>query len=92
MATITTSWSFGVSSNHHHHQPVSHIPFAGYPRDVCVDLGGYVYVSHFYDDYDEGVEVVEVREPRMNFSLLQTLGGWRGSAPGQFYEPAGLCG
>ena len=80
---------WGVSSNHHHHQPISHIPVANYARGVCVDLAGYVYVS--CGDLFGGVQVVEVRDPRMNFSLLQTLGGEKGAGPGQFDCPTGLC-
>ena len=57
-------------------------------RGVCVDLAGYVYVS--CGAYGGG-NVVEVRDPRMNFSLLQTLGGEQGAGPGQFDCPTGLC-
>jgi hypothetical protein len=34
---------------------------------------------------------VEVRDPRMNFSLLQTLGGEKGAGSSRFAEPTGLC-
>jgi DNA-binding beta-propeller fold protein YncE len=80
---------WGVSSNHHHHQPISHVNTASCPRGVCVDLAGYVYVS--CGGYFGGAQVVEVRDRRMNFSLLQTLGGEQGAGPGQFNAPTGLC-
>ncbi len=38
-----------------------------------------------------GVQVVELIDPRMNFSLLQTLGDEKGAGPGQFDYPTGLC-
>ncbi len=58
-------------------------------RGVCVDLAGYVYVS--CGDGWSGLQVVEVRDPRMNFTLLQTLGDENGDGPGQFDCPTGLC-
>ncbi len=56
---------------------------------ICVDLAGYVYVPC---GGEHGAHVVEVREPRKNFSLLQTLGsGSPGHGAGQFKSPTGLC-
>jgi hypothetical protein len=83
-------WS--VTSNHHHHEPLFHIPVADRARGVCVDLKGLVYVScgGGWDDYN----VVEVREPRMGFRLLQTLGREdrkMGSGVGEFNLPMGMC-
>ena len=60
---------------------------AGFARGVCVDLKGYVLVSCGWDKH-----VVEVREPRMGFRLVQTLGredGKEGSGAGEFNHPAG---
>ncbi len=54
---------------------------------VCVDLAGYVYVSC---GFRSGAHVVEVRDPRMNFSLLQILGN-KSAGPAQFNRPTGLC-
>ena len=64
-------------------QPISQIPVASNANGVCVDLNGLVYVS-------VGSHVVQIFDPRHNYSLLQTLGG-AGSAPGQLYNPTGLC-
>ena len=52
-------------------------------------MSGLVYVSCGY-----GAHVVEVREPRMGYRLLQTLGrgdGKEGNGVGEFYLPTGLC-
>ncbi len=50
---------------------------------VCVDLNGLVYVSC-------GSHVVQIFDPRHNYSLLQIL-GVKGNAAGQFYVPTGMC-
>ena len=58
----------------------------GKPRGVCVDLNGFVNVSCYPP------HVVFIYDPRKSYQLLQTLGdGFYGSAPGQFYYPAGMC-
>ena len=36
--------------------------------------------------------IVFIYDPRKSYQLLQTLGDvQQGSAPGQFYRPAGMC-
>ena len=68
------------------HQHITNIQMNGYPRGVCVDLNGFVNVSCFSS------HVVYVYDPRKSYQLLQTLGvGKRGSAPGQFNYPTGMC-
>jgi sugar lactone lactonase YvrE len=84
-------WS--VTSNYHNHQPISQIPVTGIACGVCVDLKGLVYVS-CYDGGRDDYNVVEVREPRMGFRLLQILGGkigLKGSGVGKFDSPMGMC-
>ncbi len=68
-------------------QPISQIPVADYALGVCVDLNGFVYVYCGGDSH-----VVQIFDPRHNYSLLQTLGGVKGDAAGQFNNPAGMCG
>ena len=74
------------------HRPLDHIPVPNYTRGVCVDLKGYVYVS--CGGWSDEMNVVEVREPRMNWRWMETLGGEgceRGDAPGKFNHPTGMC-
>ena len=68
------------------HQHITNIQMKGNPYGVCVDLNGFVNVSC------DLPHVVCIYDPRKSYQLLQTLGdGQRGSAPGQFYFPAGMC-
>jgi hypothetical protein len=67
------------------------IPVANNARGVCVDLAGYVYVCCAGGYGLNGVQVVKVRDPRMNFSLLQTLGGEKSDDPSKPNQPTGLC-
>jgi DNA-binding beta-propeller fold protein YncE len=66
-------------------QPISQIPVADHAHGVCADLNGLVYVSYASD-----VGMVQICDPRHNYSLLQTLGG-EGDAAGQFNDPVGMC-
>ncbi len=70
-------------------QPISQIPVANSSRGVCVDLNGFVYVSCGWSG--SGSHVVQIFDPRHNYSLLQTLGGVEGDAAGQFNVPTGMC-
>ena len=54
------------SSNHYNHKHIVDVTTFGYPRGICCDLDGYVYIAC-------ETNCVEIREPRMNFSLLQIL-------------------
>ena len=67
------------------HQHITNIQMKGNPRGVCVDLNGFVNVSCYPP------HVVCIYDPRKSYQLLQTLGDSYGSAPGQFYYPAGMC-
>ena len=55
-----------TSSNHRTHNHLFDIPLIHAPRGVCCDLNGYVYISYVNNS-------IEIREPKMNYSLLQTL-------------------
>ena len=67
------------------HQHITNIKMKGSPCGVCVDLNGFVNVSCYWP------HVVCIYDPRKSYQLLQTLGDSYGSAPGQFYFPAGMC-
>jgi hypothetical protein len=86
--TRLSIWS--VTSNHHHHQAIYQISVDNDVRGVCVDLNGLVYVSC---GRVIGKHVVEIREPRMGFRVLHTLGRedeLMGNGVGEFYFPSGM--
>jgi sugar lactone lactonase YvrE len=65
-------------------QAISQIDCGYYVNGVCVDLNGLLYASVG--------DTVKIYDPRRNGApLLQTLGGKKGDAPGQFNYPAGMC-
>ena len=70
---------------------IFNIPVSNDPRGICVDLNNYVYIScgAFDDDYNQ--RVVEIREPRKNFLLLQTLSIVRDDGSDKPNQFIGLC-
>ena len=92
--------SSSLSSSIQRHQPLDQIPVANQARGVCVDLQGYVYVS--CGGWNGGHRV-EVREPRMNWHLVEILGSCDNSGDnsgeksycyydsGRFHTPIGMC-
>ena len=91
----------GIFSNHCDFQSLSKIPICPHPQCVCVDFNGYLYLSSGSpkkttdENLREISHVVEIREPRMNYSLLQILHGKTNDVKpddeGHFFMPVGLC-
>ena len=66
------------------HQHLHNIRVYDFPCGICVDLHGFIHVSCLYS------HCVQVLDPRINYSLIQTLGS-KGSVAGEFNRPSGLC-
>ena len=75
---------WNLSSGPGRDRHIRNIKLEGYPRGICVDMNGLVYLS-FYSS-------IRVLDPRNDFQLLQRIGTDSvGAEPGAFSDATGLC-